>query len=397
MSNSDTKIWNVTETNNIVREIIEGSLMPFWIQGEVGTLNIHRSGHVYLTLKDKNSQLRSVYFNGANQARQLNLRVGTTIEAFGKLTVYAARGDYQFSIRQLRPVGIGDLQQRFEELKQKLLSEGLLDPQYKKKIPSLPKHIGIVTAPGGAAIRDFLQIIKRRFPNIQIKIYPTPVQGKGAELSIAKGVEFFNRYNQVDVIIVTRGGGSMEDLWAFNEECLAREIAASDIPVISAVGHEIDHTICDMVADLRVPTPSAAAELVIGSQEELKNSLTQIKRRLASQLKLTFESASRRYERLAESYVFKEPERLIKEREQYLDGLNEKMIDTFTLKLERHNATIKQLKGQLEALSPYAVIQRGYAMLTDLETNTPITTTNIPSQTELKAIVADGTLNVIVK
>ena len=261
MENTE-QIWSVSDVNRAVREIVEGSLLPFWLRGEVGSLVIHRSGHVYFTIKDTRSQMRGVFFGGAAACTKLGVANGTLIEAFGNLTVYEVRGEYQFSARQLRLAGIGDLQLRFEAVKNKLAAEGLFDPGRKRPIPVLPRRIGVVTSPSGAAIRDFLQIINRRFPNVNVRIYPCAVQGAGAAEQVARGVDFFSRTRGADVVVVTRGGGSMEDLWPFNEEVVARAVAACSVPVISAVGHEIDFTICDFAADLRVPTPSAAAELV---------------------------------------------------------------------------------------------------------------------------------------
>ena len=267
------QIWSVSDVNRAVREIVEGALLPFWMSGEIGSLTLHRSGHAYFTMKDAKSQLRAVYFGGAAVCTRLGVANGSLVEAFGNLTVYEVRGEYQFGIKQLRLAGVGGLQQRFEELRRKLAAEGLFDPEKKKPIPLLPRRIGVVTSPSGAAVRDFLQIINRRFPNVNVRIYPCAVQGAGAAEQVARGVEFFNRADGADVIVVTRGGGSMEDLWPFNEEVLARAVAASRIPVVSAVGHEIDFTICDFAADLRVPTPSAAAELVIGRREEMLRGL----------------------------------------------------------------------------------------------------------------------------
>ena len=267
------QIWSVSDVNHAVREIVEGALLPFWMAGEVGSLTLHRSGHAYFTMKDAKSQIRAVYFGGAAACTRLGIANGSMIEAFGNLSVYEVRGEYQFGIRQLRPAGVGDLRMRFEELKRRLAAEGLFDQERKRPIPKLPGRIGVVTSPSGAAIRDFLQIINRRFPNVNVRIYPCAVQGAGAAEQVARGVEFFNRTDGADVIVVTRGGGSMEDLWPFNEEILARAVASSRIPVVSAVGHEIDFSICDFAADLRVPTPSAAAELVIGRREEMVREL----------------------------------------------------------------------------------------------------------------------------
>ena len=389
----EEKIWKVSEVNAAVREVLEGGFHPFWIEGEVGTLNIHRSGHVYLTLKDEKSQIRGVFFGGAQQARQLNLAIGTRVEAFGSLTVYTVRGEYQFSIKALRPVGLGDLQRKFEELKNKLNAEGLFAPERKKKIPVLPRVIGVVTSPGGAAVRDFLQIIERRFPNVHIRIYPAAVQGKGAELEVAKGVEFFNRTNSADVIVVTRGGGSLEDLWPFNEEVLARAVAASSIPVISAVGHEIDFTICDFVADMRVPTPSAAAELVVGRQEEFTESIRNAERRLDSALDLMMEKFRRRYDTAAGSPVFSEPQHLLRQHQQHLDELALRLDRRAEYSLEQASMRLKHILASLDAMNPRAVLERGYSVIIDERTGKALLAPDdIPDGTPLKGLLARGEL-----
>ena len=437
----EERIWSVSEINSSVRALIEQNLVPTWIKAEVGTLNLHRSGHVYLTLKDKKSQIRGVFFRGAGQARSMNLQVGMEVEVFGRLTVYEARGEYQVSISQMRPVGIGNLQQRFEMLKNKLHAEGLFDPALRKQIPMLPRTIGVVTSPGGAAIKDFLQIINRRFPNIRIKIYPAAVQGKGAELQVARGVEYLNKFSEIDVIVVTRGGGSMEDLWPFNEEILARAIAGSRIPIISAVGHEIDFTISDFVADMRVPTPSAAAELVVASRDELGKRIDFLTKHMKHALEMTFVNYTRRYEAVANSYAFKEPAHMLREKQQKLDDLSHSMevaiihsseqisqrIDTASkamenaivhsaeqvrvrvdtaskametsvlFQCERFKSRISGLEGRLNALNPLAVLERGYSVLTDKKSGQPIVDANVLPGTKLSARVAHGILDVVVE
>jgi exodeoxyribonuclease VII large subunit len=416
---TQNKIWKIGEINSAIKELVENSLMPIWVQAEVGTLNIHQSGHVYMTLKDQRSQLRAVFFNGADPARQMRLKVGDQVEVFGKLTVYEVRGEYQLSVRQIRPLGLGDLQRRFEELKRKLETEGLFDPAHKQAIPLLPETIALVTSPGGAAIRDFLQIIERRFPNVHIQIYPTPVQGHGAERNIAAGIEFFNRVKKADVIVVTRGGGSMEDLWPFNEEILARAVAASSIPVISAVGHEIDFTICDFVADMRVPTPSAAAELVVGRREEFEKHLKRSEKDLKSSLQFVLQEVKNRLKLASESHVFREPIHIVRQKQQYLDDL----MKNLNISLERtlHNNDLRlqlvagKLKsnshsyfrlmhsrldgliGKLDALGPQNVLNRGFAILKDSETNATITDHNQASGKELQATVSNGTIDLVVK
>lgn len=391
------QIWEVSDVNRAVREIVEGSLLPFWLRGEVGSLVLHRSGHAYFTLKDANSQLRAVFFGGAAQCAKLGIANGAKIEAFGNLTVYEVRGEYQFSARRLRLAGLGDLQRRFEEVRRRLAAEGLFDQERKRPIPVLPKRIGVVTSPTGAAIRDFLQIINRRFPNVNIRIYPCMVQGQGAAEQVARGVEFFNRTGGADVIVVTRGGGSMEDLWPFNEERLARAVAASAIPVISAVGHEIDFTICDFAADLRVPTPSAAAELVIGKREEMAAKLERLDKDLRNVLALTLTRLRSRFERAAGSFVFREPEHLVAMRRQQLDELESRLFSGADHLLLRHRSRLDQLAGTLAALNPRRQLERGYAILFDPAENRPVTTSKLPAGTPLRAQLADGEMDVEVK
>jgi len=416
---TQNKVWKIGEINSAIKELIENSLMPIWVQAEVGTLNIHQSGHVYMTLKDQRSQLRAVFFNGAASARQMHLKVGDQVEVFGKLTVYEVRGEYQLSVQQIRPLGLGDLQRRFEELKRKLESEGLFEPDRKKTIPILPETIALVTSPGGAAIRDFLQIIERRFPNVHIQIYPTPVQGQGAERTIAAGIEFFNRAKKADVIVVTRGGGSMEDLWPFNEEILARAVALSEIPVISAVGHEIDFTICDFVADMRVPTPSAAAELVVGRREEFEKHLERSEKDLRSSLQFVLQEVKNRLKLASESHVFREPIHIVRQKQQYLDDLMKNFNISFERSLQdkdvrlQHldekikslypnycrlmNSKLAGLTGRLDALGPQNVLKRGFAILRDSKSNETISDCNQVSGKELQATVSTGTIDLIVK
>ncbi|OGV37890.1 MAG: exodeoxyribonuclease VII large subunit [Lentisphaerae bacterium GWF2_45_14] len=430
------KVWNVSEVNSAVREILENSLLPFWLQGEVGNLSIHRSGHVYLTLKDERCQIKCVYFGGAALASKIKLAVGMEIELYGKLSVYEVRGEYQFSVKLMRLLGTGALQRRFEELKQRLAAEGLFDESRKKPLPLLPKTIGVVTSPGGAAIKDFLNIVNRRFPDLNIKIYPAPVQGKGAEKLLAKGVSFFNKCCPVDVIVVTRGGGSLEDLWPFNEEILAREIASSKIPVISAVGHEIDFTISDFVADLRAPTPSAAAELVIGRREEFQKELKNFIKTMKSSLEIIYGKLSRRYRDAASSYVFREPSCMLREKQQLLDDLrddmqtllNERTKDlsvrlvsaskglaltskicagSIAAKIARLSDSLhlrssgifseavrrkESLDSQLKALSPMNVLKRGYSVLYDPETGKAVSSPDLPPCKILGAVTSEGTL-----
>ncbi len=390
----EEKIWSVSEVNSAVREVLEGGFMPFWLEGEIGTISLHRSGHVYLTLKDQKSQIRAAYFGGADVAKKMNLDVGAQIEAFGRLSVYEVRGEYQFLVKSVRVKGVGDLHRRFEEMKKKLAEEGLFEEERKKPIPLLPGKIGIVTSPDGAAIRDILQIISRRFPNMNIKIYPSPVQGKGAEKELAAGIKFFNEKCKVDVIIITRGGGSLEDLWPFNEEVLARQIAASEIPVISAVGHEIDFTICDFVSDLRVPTPSAAAELVVGRQEEFLGAIDEYRRRLIGSFEIYLERLKNRFQKAAQSHVFKEPLYMVREKQQKIDEISRRMESSITFFTERMKARASELKSRLKNLNPDAVLDRGYVIMTFSEDGKVVASPDVPEGTLLDAKFAKGVLQV---
>ncbi len=357
MSETD-KIWQVAEVNAIVRELLENSLMPFWMRGEIGTLSIQRaSGHVYMTMKDKRSQMRVVFFSGARAVEQLGLRIGSEVEVFGRLTVYEVRGEYQFSVKSIRPVGFGALQQRFEELKQRLGAEGLFDSERKKAVPLLPECVGVVTSPDGAAIRDFLQIVTRRFPGLPVKIYPSPVQGAGAAPELARGIEFFNRAGGVEVIVLTRGGGSMEDLWAFNEEVLVRAVAASRIPVISAVGHEIDFTLCDFAADLRVPTPSAAAELVAAHRDELLERLNRLQKDMISSLDGLRSELRYRLNEAAGSFVFREPVYMIRQKQQLIDEIDSEMKHSLRQAVNDAGARTELLAERLKGLSPRSLLR----------------------------------------
>lgn len=389
-------VWSVSQVNAFVRDTIDGAFTSFWMCGEIGNLLIHRSGHVYFTLKDAKSQIKACWFGGAAAAQQLRLSNGSFVEAFGKLGVYEVRGEYQINVRQMRLAGVGELVRQFEELRRKLEAEGLFANERKKPIPALPRRIGVVTSPSGAAIQDFLQIINRRFPNIHVTIFPCQVQGNTAAAEAAAGVEFFNRTRAADVIVVTRGGGSMEDLWPFNSELLARSIAASNIPVISAIGHEIDFTICDFVADLRAPTPSAAAELVIGQRAEFADSIERFAKDMERTVTMRLQENKLRIERAAGSYVFREPIRMIEQRSQYLDELEIRMKNLSGYALERSQGSVERLSTALSALNPLKVLERGYAFVTD-NSNKVITTSGQPDGTKLQLHFADGTLPVKVE
>jgi exodeoxyribonuclease VII large subunit len=277
---SPSRVYSVSELTREIKETLEENFPRVWVQGEISNCHLHSSGHLYFTLKDERSQIRAVMFR--SQVRQLAFEPenGMHVLCLGRVGVYEARGEYQLYLDFLEPRGLGALQKAFEQLKARLQEEGLFDPARKRPLPFLPRRIGIVTSPTGAVIRDMLHVLGRRFPNLHVLLRPAKVQGEGAAQEIVEGIEDLNGFPGVDLIVVARGGGSLEDLWAFNEEIVARAIAGSAIPVVSAVGHEVDYTIADFVADLRAPTPSAAAELIVPVKREIQIQLADLRENL---------------------------------------------------------------------------------------------------------------------
>jgi len=355
------KIFSVSEISRGIRTLLEDNFSDIWIEGEVSNFKPASSGHFYFSLKDESAQIRAVMFRGANAQLRFRPENGLQTLCYGKISVYEPRGDYQFIIEHMEPKGVGALQLAFEQLKKKLDAEGIFDEGRKRPIPFLPGKIGIVTSPTGAVIRDMIHVATRRFPNIQILLNPVLVQGAGAAPEIARAIEELNERDDIDVIIVARGGGSMEDLWAFNEEIVARAIAASKIPVVSAVGHETDFTIADFAADLRAPTPSAAAELVVPVKEDLLYSIEQKRHRLVQAVQQKLENG-RLLLRRWEGY-FRDPTRRIAESMLRLDHVSERIQTVVEHRLEMSRESIARLRHQLEALSPLAVLERGYAIV----------------------------------
>jgi exodeoxyribonuclease VII large subunit len=315
----ERKIFTVSELSLEIKNLLEKQFPDVWVNGEVSNFRAATSGHFYFTLKDAKAQIRAVCFR--NQARYLKFKPqdGISVIARGHLSVYEARGEYQLYVDYLEPAGLGALQLAFEQLKAKLAAEGLFDPARKKPLPVLPRAVGVVTSPTGTVIRDILRILQRRFRNMNVTLYPVKVQGEGAAEEIVGGIQYFNRHPLVDVLIVARGGGSLEDLWAFNEEIVARAIARSTIPVISAVGHETDFTIADFVADLRAPTPSVAAELVVHRKQDFVVELQERARRMAQVVRLKLAEARERLTALRMHRVFQTILTRVAERAQRVD------------------------------------------------------------------------------
>ena len=337
------KVYRVSELARLIKSAIENEFGSVWIEGEVSNLRRPTSGHLYFTLKDAEAQLAAVLFRGNQLGLKLELRDGLKIRAYGQVTAYEKSGQCQIVVRRIEEAGKGSLQEQFEALKKKLEAEGLFAEGRKKKLPLLPQHIGIVTSPSGAAIRDILNILNRRFPNLHILIAPVRVQGDGAAQEIAAAIDLLNARGGLDVLIVGRGGGSLEDLWCFNEEVVARAIARSLIPVISAVGHEIDFTISDFVADLRAPTPSAAAELLVGSKEAFAQQVQRGGARLARALKTQTLVLRNRLTGAAGSYVFREPQNLIRRSRDRLDTLRAAMASELRNAVQQRSQQVDEL------------------------------------------------------
>ncbi|MFA6141944.1 MAG: exodeoxyribonuclease VII large subunit [Candidatus Omnitrophota bacterium] len=359
-------IYTVSELTKYIRVILEDSFPSIWVEGEISNFVLHSSGHMYFTLKDAGSTLKCAMFARSNAKLKFKPKDGMKVICFGRASVYEARGDYQLIVEEIEPKGIGALQLQFQQLKERLAKEGLFDERHKVAIPHLPTRIGIVTSPTGAAIRDILNIVRRRFSHNEIIINPVKVQGADAKDEIAAAIRQFNELNNVDVMIVTRGGGSLEDLWPFNEEVVARAIYDSEIPVISAVGHEIDYTISDFVADFRAPTPSAAAELVIPRKEDLANLINTAATRLRNALTTKLDILTERFTTLKESYILRQPLNIIIQHEQKIDDLRKGLAIRVDHLVKMRQENFKFLAGKLDSLSPLAILGRGYSITTKL-------------------------------
>ena len=362
---SGRQYFSVTQLNEYVRMLLDGNavLSDVWIKGEISNFtNQYRTGHMYFSVKDAGGTLRVVMFRSHAAKLQFEPRDGMKVLLHGRVSAYVAGGQYQFYADMMEADGLGSLYLAFEQCKARLAAEGLFDPERKKPIPSLPRRVGIMTSPTGAAIRDIINVTGRRYPQGELIIFPSLVQGEQAAAYLAGGIRYFNRAANVDVIIIGRGGGSIEYLWAFNDERLAREIAASAIPVISAVGHETDFTICDFVSDLRAPTPSAAAELVFPDREAMKAELYARLARIGTLVSSGVQARRAQLQTLAASRAMRSPAAVIAEKQMRIDELSVRMHGAADLLLERKKQTLGGYVGKLEALSPLAVLQRGYAV-----------------------------------
>jgi exodeoxyribonuclease VII large subunit len=403
-------IYSVSELNAAIRAVLDSEFQDLRVTGEISGLKLAASGHYYFTLKEREAQVRCVAFRSSHRYWKFRPQDGLAVLARGRIDVYDARGEYQLVVEMLEPQGLGALQLAFEQLKKKLAAEGLFAPGRKRPLPRFPRRIGIVTSPRGAAIADMVQILSRRFPGLHIRLYPAAVQGEGSVEDVVRGIEYFSRTQWPDLTIVGRGGGSLEDLWTFNEEAVARAIAASAVPVVSAVGHETDVTIADFVADLRAPTPSAAAEMVVRTREEvldriaaartkatqdlryrlamldrrlrlqgIERALTDLHRRVGRSLQRIDEQEYRMRERVRAAIEGRERTRRALEARlrrfdmrprlagdrRRMEAAHTAAVQSISLRLSRRRGSLDQLTAKLGQLSPLRILERGYAIVSN--------------------------------
>lgn len=357
-----SRVYNITELTRVIKSLLEPAFADIWVTGEISNFKHHTSGHMYFTLKDENSALRAAMFRNDNVVLKFKPDDGMQVLAHGRISIYEKNGNYQMYVDTLEPSGIGALQLAFEQMKEKLEKEGLFDPEHKKPIPVLPERIGVITSPTGAAIQDIVSIITRRFPGAQISIYPVRVQGQGSADEIAEAIEAMNGPYGIDVLILARGGGSIEDLWSFNEEKVARAIYASGIPVISAVGHETDFTIADFVSDLRAPTPSAAAELVIKTRAEFLSEIESLSDTLNELIKWEIAEKKKLLIYLETRLKGLQPSARLKQFSQALDEFSLRLKLGIEHFLAFQKQKLSALLDNINSLSPLKILARGYSI-----------------------------------
>jgi exodeoxyribonuclease VII large subunit len=420
LAGEEQAIFSVAELTERIRDALEEGIGEVWVAGEISNFRNPGSGHLYFTVKDETATLNAVMFRGAANRLGFALKDGLAILVRGTITVYAPRGQYQIQAVEIKPRGQGTLQQRFEALKKKLADEGLFEMERKRELPAFPEVIGVVTALQGAVLQDISRILKRRAPGIRVEVRGVRVQGAEAAGEIVEAIEAFNRDARVEVIVVARGGGSLEDLWAFNEELVARALAASRLPIVSAVGHETDVTIADFVADVRAATPSAAAEILSQGWVEAGELLDQLSGRMERGAGNAVKLLRARCAELAGSYVFREPRRVVQQFQQRLDDLAMELglglrraaetkrhgwdkiwlrwraVDPIQ-RLRQERERVGQWEARLRALGPEATLQRGYALVLDQSGNVVREANKNLMGKDLNVRLAKGTLNVQVK
>lgn len=393
------KIYSISEITKYIKELFNSDaiLRDLYVTGEVSNFYHHSSGHMYFTLKDKKTQLKTVMFKGYNSSLDFEPEEGMQVEVRGNIDIYAQRGEYQFYAREMEKAGRGRLYEAFEKLKARLEKEGLFAEKDKKEIPFLADKIGIITSPTGAAIRDIISVMERRTGDFSALIVPAHVQGKLAKNEITAAIEYLNSREDIDLIIISRGGGSIEDLWPFNEEKVARAIYNSRLPVISGVGHETDFTISDFTADLRAPTPSAAAEVAAANREELLNRLKNLSQRLFNSSSAKIKDFRSKIKNISERRIFSSPEEIFRNYEQELDHLETKVKNQIKLKYNNWENKYQLLYQNLNNLSPLKTLERGYSILENKEEEIVSSAAEIKRGEILSARLRDGTAELEVK
>ncbi|MEZ4745753.1 MAG: exodeoxyribonuclease VII large subunit [Calditrichia bacterium] len=358
------KTYSVSQLTRDIKSVLEQSFPRLWVEGEISNYKRHSSGHIYFTLKDESAQISCAMWKFRAAQLAFLPQDGIKVLVEGDVQVYERSGNYQLIIQQIQPAGVGALQMAFEQLKRRLLAEGLFDDAHKKTLPLFPGSVGVITSPTGAAIRDIVSVIQRRSPATKIMMLPVRVQGAGAAEEIAAAIGTFNKYQNVDVLIVGRGGGSLEDLWAFNEEIVARAIFDSTVPVISAVGHEVDFSIADFVADHRAPTPSAAAEIAVRDWREIQGQLNYFHEKMGSLLHKRLDNLRDQLTNWQNSYAFRRPLDLVFQHRQRLDELQRSLTNNVNHAIQMRQVNLKHIQTQLNSLNPDAILKRGYSIAT---------------------------------
>lgn len=359
----EEKYLTVSELTREIKVLLESRLPQIWVKGEISNFSRHSSGHIYFSLKDENAQISCVMWRSRNFRLFFTPQDGMKVVVQGWVTVYEKRGSYQLDVLSIHPAGVGELQMAFDQLKRRLYKEGLFDEKHKQPIPRYPERIGIVTSATGAAVQDLVTILGRRFPGLEIILNPVRVQGDGAAQEIARAIDQFNQYGKIDVLIVGRGGGSLEDLWPFNEEVVARAVFRSRVPVISAVGHEVDFSICDFVADLRAPTPSAAAEMAVCSRDDLLRMLNKDRDKMSYFILEAVRSRQQRLKNMRSGYAFRQPEDVVKQYYQRLDEVSKSLMTFLSHRTQLDTEKLNGLRKRLEVLDHRQVLKRGYSLV----------------------------------
>lgn len=388
-------LLSVSQLTRYVKERIDNdmNMQNLWVKGEISNYKRHTSGHLYFTLKDAESTLTCVMFRSKAGFLKFEPIHGMQVLAGGCLSVYERDGRYQLYVENLQPDGVGSLSMAYEQLKEKLTNEGLFDDSWKKRLPLLPRRVGIVTSATGAAIADIVSVSKRRFPGVQLILRPVLVQGDQAPEQISRAIELLNETHDIDVLIVGRGGGSLEELWAFNDERVVRAIFASRVPVISAVGHETDYTLADFVADRRAPTPSAAAEMAVPDQRELKKHLTVMHARMVQAINKHIDRQRMQLFHLMESHVLRRPKTVVNQHKQYIDMLNLRLARAFNGVISEHNHKFTKIAEKLAALNPLAVLKRGYSIARLYPQKQIIKTIeDMKPEQEIEVVLSDGSV-----